>query len=568
MDFLNKSFAQLSDLFKSMTPGARITAGLLLAVVVISLGYLFTHEFSGPNIDLLNGVPVAPGELGAMESAFHAAGLSDYDVRGTQVLVPKGKKAAYMAALADGQALPANINTVFDEPLGGPFTPRQEREQRMRVAKQKALSMTIGLMKGIQRAHVLYDVREKPGLARATEITATASAKAFGTQNLSGEQVAAIRHLVAGAIAGLEPGDVTVADLNGPIHHSNGTQNGGSVDDDVFAGLTQAWEEDTNAKILGSLSYVPGVTVTSTVVLNKDQLNRTVRQKHDKSTVALSESRNESSETVEGGGPAGDPGYGANQTVNPNMGGSISRAGATGSREDKTTENSDVRQVPLTTEEQELITAPMTPERVAVSIGIPVSYFEDIWRRQNPTEEGAEPQTPDAAALQKIEDDETTKIRAYVANILPDPIDTSAAAAGAPAPIDKTTLVSINTFQDIKAPEIPGPGFADNAWAWLGQYWSTLGMVGLAAFSLVILRSMIKTTPATAAAAPAVAEETPAVAGAIEDEEDEEEAAAIVNRLGRFSGSGRSLRDELSDLVQEDPDSAANILRTWIGSAG
>ena len=48
MDFLNKAFAQLSDLFRSMTPGARLTAGLLLVVVIVSLGYLFTHDMSGP----------------------------------------------------------------------------------------------------------------------------------------------------------------------------------------------------------------------------------------------------------------------------------------------------------------------------------------------------------------------------------------------------------------------------------------------------------------------------------------------------------------------------------------
>ena len=48
MDFLNKSFAQLSELFRSMTPGARITTGLLLAVVVVSMGYLFRQSAAGP----------------------------------------------------------------------------------------------------------------------------------------------------------------------------------------------------------------------------------------------------------------------------------------------------------------------------------------------------------------------------------------------------------------------------------------------------------------------------------------------------------------------------------------
>jgi hypothetical protein len=37
MDFFAKTFAQLAELFRSMTPAARITTGLLLAAVVISL---------------------------------------------------------------------------------------------------------------------------------------------------------------------------------------------------------------------------------------------------------------------------------------------------------------------------------------------------------------------------------------------------------------------------------------------------------------------------------------------------------------------------------------------------
>ena len=47
MDFLNKAFAQLNDLFRSMTPGGRITTGLLLVVAVVSVGYLFQSQVSG-----------------------------------------------------------------------------------------------------------------------------------------------------------------------------------------------------------------------------------------------------------------------------------------------------------------------------------------------------------------------------------------------------------------------------------------------------------------------------------------------------------------------------------------
>ena len=66
MDVLNKALSQINDLFKSMTPGARLTAGLLLAVVVISLAYLFNHQMAGGDADLLGGQPFTAGEMSAM----------------------------------------------------------------------------------------------------------------------------------------------------------------------------------------------------------------------------------------------------------------------------------------------------------------------------------------------------------------------------------------------------------------------------------------------------------------------------------------------------------------------
>ena len=100
--------------------------------------------------------------------------------------------------------------------------------------------------------------------------------------------------------------------------------------------------------------------------------------------------------------------------------------------------------------------------------------------------------------------------------------------------------------------------------AWFGEYWSTLGMIGLALFSLVILRTMVRATPPGPETTGAPA--TLPLHGTEGAGESAEEAA--LKRLGRFTGSGPSLRDELSELVQEDPDTAANILRNWIGNAG
>ncbi len=550
MDFLNKTFAQLTDLFRSMSSGARITSGLLLAVVVVSLGYLFTHQVSGPDLDLMNGMPVAPTELPNMEAAFAKAGLNNYEVRGTQILVPRGKKATYMAALADGQALPADIHQVFDNALKDTtaFMPRQQREEMLKIAKQKVLAMTITSMQGIERAYVLYDSVIKGGFRRETITTATASAKADGSRPLDQSQVRNIRYLVAGAIAGLKPSDVTVADLNGPIHYGS-AENGGSASDNTFVALTRVHEQMLKEKILNALAYVPGVTVTPSVVLDRERINRSRTIKYDPKPVIVKDITDTSTMSREGSGPAGPPGIEINQANAPKQ---LLGMRSKGSTEKETTDKRDMIQVP-NTEQTEVEKMGLTPQRVAVAIGIPSSYFEKIWKERNPPEDGQEPAVPDQKALVTIRDEETTKIKEYVATLLPPAKDVA----------DLTELVSIVTFQDITPEEVPGPGLGENAMAWFGQYWGTLGMIGLAVFSLVMLRSMIQAVPAGTDARGA-----PRAAAAAGEEEDDSPEEAALNRLGRFTGSGRSLRDELSELIQEDTDSAANILRTWIGNVG
>src|SRR5205807_7162995 len=110
---------------------------------------------------------------------------------------------------------------------------------------------------------------------------------------------------------------------------------------------------------------------------------------------------------------------------------------------------------------------------------------------------------------------------------------------------------------------------AGNFLAWLNEYWSTLSVVLLALVSLVTLRSMTKSTRGAYSAPrertsfdgrPALAplaDEPPADLGV--------EAAWAPSR--RRAADGPSLRDELADMVRDDPEAAAGILRTWIGNA-
>ena len=135
---------------------------------------------------------------------------------------------------------------------------------------------------------------------------------------------------------------------------------------------------------------------------------------------------------------------------------------------------------------------------------------------------------------------------------------------------DPYPQVTVSTYQSLAAVEPPPPPTTEKAMTWLGRNWSTLGMTCVAMFSLLMLRSMVRSTPTSPSpdAAEFDSASTPDLAIANFEEPAEEGEATSSLKNKRRTMSGPNLRDELSDIVKEDPDAAANILKSWIASAG
>jgi flagellar M-ring protein FliF len=558
MDLFNKAFSQLGDLLRSMTPGGRLTAGLLLVVVVVSLGYLFQHQMSGPDVFLMNGEPISPSCLPAMEAAFAKANLSSYTVEGARIRVPRGQQGAYMAALADAKALPPNFSSALRGALdaGSPFESPKQRELRFNIAVQEELSRIIRQMTGIEDASVLIDSQRQPGLSQEKLVTASISVKPQGSEPLDPSRVSAIRGLVAGAIAGLKPDNVIVADLNtGRVFHGDPRQ-GGEGSDNLYLAIKEAHERALKAKLLSALGYIPNLTVEPTIELDHERSSRSQSLKLDPKTVSLRSTEKTTTRTRDGtSGGGGRPGFQASANAPTTL---ASSPAGKGSREEEENSASGQESEPILREHIEKDTVGFTPKRATVAVGIPSSYFEKVWHERNPAKEGEEPKTPDSAALDAVREEVLGQVRKHVVTLLTPllPPDTAQNMAD---------LVTITTFQDIKPGALPGPSTMQKVLAWLGQHWSTLGLIGLVGAGLLMLRSMVRGVPP-----PEPSTVSLRIAATPEVQSEPGETAEIVaaKRLRRLVGGGPNLRDELSELVKEDPDAAANILRTWIGQAG
>jgi flagellar M-ring protein FliF len=134
--------------------------------------------------------------------------------------------------------------------------------------------------------------------------------------------------------------------------------------------------------------------------------------------------------------------------------------------------------------------------------------------------------------------------------------------------------IEVSVFQSLTPTPIEPPSLADSALVWASQNFDTLVLAGLAAVSLLMLRSLVKSTPpaapVTAYGSPALALDLPAsepgpAASGANREQREPDGKDKRQRLKLRKGP--SLRDDLTEIVREDPDAAAAILRSWIGNA-
>jgi flagellar M-ring protein FliF len=558
MDFLNQAAAQFNNLFRSMSPGARIVAGLLFAAIVVSLAFLVNHQWTGPDSYLMGGEPISPDEINNITGVLGQAGLTDFVVEGGRIRVPRGLEATYTAALLDKGALPGAFGSYLQKAVSesGTFSSKIQRAQASKVAMQIDLARIIRKMRGISNAVVLYNVQEGRGFKDETKYSASVSVETTGSMQLDEIKVMAIRNLVASAV-GMAPNDVVVTDLK-TFSSYPATKDGYAGTQNQYVDTKIRFERLWNEKIRDRLQYIPGVIVACNVDLNKELEHQQQKTQFDPKKVDVFVDAESKSSTMQTPQPVGPPGVGSQGGFPPNQP-VAARPTTNGANSNEELDRSTTRSV--TSQDLQVVTmAGLTPARVTASIGIPASYIEQVWLQQNKAAPGSPAKTPTRNDLKTTEDEEIKKAQAAIAQIL------QLNDEAAPDPIKQ---VGVSVFHSLPVEEIPEPNFVDNATHWMSYHWTTLATALLGLVSLVMLRSVVRAVPAPAPIAlpdmlPGGPSETAIAAAATEAGSAAKPTGP--SRLRRRNKSGPSLREELVEIVREDPDAAASVLRTWINS--
>jgi flagellar M-ring protein FliF len=206
-------------------------------------------------------------------------------------------------------------------------------------------------------------------------------------------------------------------------------------------------------------------------------------------------------------------------------------------------------------EDSRVLRTGFTPKEVWATVMIPSAHIGDVWKSRNPDATT----TPKPEDLKLVRDDIVRNIEEIVEPLI---------RLGANKGQTNYKYVRVVVLDSLPAQAIEPPSVASKAVSWAGRYWSTLAMLGVALFSLVVLRNVVKSTPPVGS--PTAAAASPGLTLHADEPKSGAEAAnePADDRPRLRLKKGRSLKDDLVEIVREDPDAAADILRSWIGKAG
>jgi flagellar biosynthesis/type III secretory pathway M-ring protein FliF/YscJ len=555
MDYLKRTIDEIAKQLDVLGRSQKIAIALCAVIVAGSLFWLVNYSTAPERVAVLD----QDMSIEQIDTALTELGNQRIDAKkiGNRLYVKPVDRDRALFALNRADALPKDTSIGFAEYMADddPFRPADENRWRRQVALATELGRVLSSGDEVAMARVLFQDKSKRQLGARGRIEPTASVhlKLATGRRFNRHLVEGVCRFVSGAVPGLEPHNVTVIDaatmrpfaLNDP-------------DEALGADLLEQRkmnEKHLGEKLLAALQSVPGVLVNVSVELDASRRS-TQTQDYGKPTIKMEETTETSTDS--GSGPA-------ESGVNANVGVAL---GGAGERTSSRTEKTHAEYNPaLTTKVESVEHAPFTLKRATASIGIPRSFLVGIHRARFGDVEDQSTLDADNEFV-AIRDSEINRVRSAAMNILM---------------TDDPTDVDVTVFYDF-APEssefntFPGGGAtmmasADGgAGGYVARYGMQAGVVGLALISFVLMTRLVrKSSAAVKAILPPEAREEPPVS-------NEEVLSVPGGPVGKANASDgllvgqevdeetlrfNQIGEQISNMVEEDPETAAELIRRW-----
>jgi flagellar M-ring protein FliF len=533
MDALTRTWQQLAELFRGMSPSQRLTLVAVPIVLLAAFGVLAWQKNASSYVPLSWGKVFTIDQLRSAEQTLIEAGLTEFRTEGQRILVPASDVERYNAALLVDGNLPSDSMSEFEKQFekSSVFTSREQLQTLKEIALRNVLRDVLRAVPDIEDASVTWarsEARRWPD--RGGRVTATVSLRSRRGRPLEPRTVRSIRAAVASMIPDLSPDDVTVFD------QSTATAYTGDRDGDPFDDKLVRWIEDHTEqyrrRISTALAYIPDVIVSVQVDVEnlKSQIVREQLVDAKKVVPVESEERRRSTTTTERA-TAAEPGAASNVPRQLQM-----AAAPTRSSSDTDDQNSSKVVPSFTVTEKEFLTA--MPKAVHVSVSIPERYFRDVALARG-LQEGAS-DAEKAAFRQQVEairKEEEEKVRNHAMTLIP---------AGSPE--DAVNVTSVTRLE---------PKVVVTAVPWSeGLYQLARQWGGTAALALLGMWGLWTLGRSLPRAAPGFSEVSgPSLAVSVAAEADSPVTPPPTKR------------DVLQGFVRDNPEATAAVIGKWIQAA-
>jgi flagellar biosynthesis/type III secretory pathway M-ring protein FliF/YscJ len=558
MDFLKAQAAKIREQLAGLSPSQRMLAGTLVVIMVMTLLWWSRYAGSSEMEELL------PQDFSAEDIARITAMIDSRGIprklNGNRIQVAADRRLEVLGMLTYEQIGPRDTSSGWDEvvqKMNSPWNPDKVQDIMFNRAKEASLAQVM---------------REWPGVRDARVIINNAQRRAFGEANVApsatvnikmrnpGEKaprrlIAAAADTVSGAVAGMQRSNVKVI-VDGASYTLEDPGQGGAAGGESWVERVKEHELYYYRKIQERLSKIDGVMVSVSVDV-KAQASQIEKEEYDKGKtfsqpLKIDEKNDESTTTSR---PPSEPGAVPN-TGGANQGATLAGGAAGAGGEGTTTNSTDSKiqnQIFPTRTIEKSINPAGTSNVVGASVSVPRSYFVKIFKMANPTAKD-----PDDTALTPLVDSESRKIKNAVMGCVTQN-----------TPEDK---ILVDMYWDfVPASETAGgqPAVATSIPLALSGHVKEIVLGALALLSLFMVSMMVRKTTPPAIVVPKAEK---VQAAAIDPQDIATEVSEGIQSMDAVEVNDDSVRTQqiigqVSNMVKEDPDAAANLVKRWLNRA-
>ncbi len=548
MDYLKKQFETIQTNLAGLNATQKMLTVALVAIMGMTMVYWSRYAGTAEMEPVLNQT-LSDTDITRMAASLESRGIPN-KVEGNKLLVSADRKMQAIAALGFDQLLPHDTTSGFDLMMakGSTWDSPAQREALMNHGREITLAQVIGMFPNVANAVVMIDPTTIKRFGNdSVSPTATISVTMRSGTSADSKFANAAADLVCGAVAGMNRNKIKVV-IDGRARSVRSEGNG-----DDFGGATEqidaiaAYERQITSKLENQLHYIDGVVVSVTGTLNTETKEMKSTSNNEKETLVLAKSvDSRSTETNTSNGGNGEAG------AVPNIAASVVGAGGSSNTMTDTSDKTINEIIPAST-----ITATKKPAgdytTLSASVRVPRNYFVAVMKGQNGGKEPTEADLQDFMKLQladlragiractNIKKDEDVFVGTYAE---PMAVVTATAAAG-----------------------VTSGGSGGGISGVLNGWGKEVGVGVLAVVSLFMVTTMVKrSTPAplviaeSAEKGPGTLEAGETVAGFAS------EGGATLSGMELDEGAmqAQQVLDQVTNLVGENPDGAATLVKRWL----